>query len=183
MSTPLLIVAIAAALVAAFIAVAALQPAAFRIVRTAVIPAPPAVVFAQVNDFHNWEKWSPWAKLDPSMQLTIDGAPSGVGAKYAWVGNGKVGEGRMAITESRPHELVAIKLEFLKPFAATNRTEFAFRPEGRNTHLSWAMSGEKNFMSKAFGLVMNMDKMIGKDFEKGLAQLATAAEAAAKTTA
>jgi hypothetical protein len=145
-----------------------------------VIPAPQFVVFTQVNDFHNWEKWSPWAKLDPTMKLTIDGEPAGVGAKYAWTGNGKVGEGRMAITDSRPNERVAIKLEFLRPFAATNTTEFAFRPEGGSTHVTWAMTGEKNFVSKACGLIMNMDKMIGRDFEKGLAQLATASAAAAK---
>lgn len=176
------ILLVVAALIAVFLVVAALQASAFRIVRTAVIPAPPAVVFSQVNNFHNWEKWSPWAKLDPSMKLTIDGAPAGPGAKYAWTGNNKVGEGRMAITESRPNELIVIKLEFLRPFAASNTTEFVFRPEVGSTHLTWAMTGEKNFMSKAFGLVMNMDKMIGKDFEKGLAQLATASQAAAKVT-
>lgn len=169
------------ALLAIFLVVAALQSPTFRVVRTATIPAPPSVVFPLVNDLHQWEKWSPWAKLDPAMTLTFDGPQSGTGAKYAWNGNNKVGAGRMTITDSRPPELVAIELEFLRPFAATNTTEFAFRPEGLGTHVTWSMSGEKNFLSKVCGLVINMDKMVGQDFEKGLAQLATAAESAKGT--
>src|SRR5262245_32492267 len=101
------------------VTVVALQPAEFRIVRTTVISAPPPAVFAQVNDFHKWGAWSPWAKLDPAMTQRFEGAPDGTGAMYAWAGNGQVGEGRMTVTESRPHDLIRIKLEFMKPFSAT----------------------------------------------------------------
>jgi uncharacterized protein YndB with AHSA1/START domain len=167
-----------AVIVAVFVGVVAIQPSEFRIARTATISAPAAVVFAQVNDFHKWEAWSPWEKLDPTMKKTFEGAAAGSGAIYSWAGNSEVGEGRMAITESRPNELIGIKLEFLKPFAATNTTEFAFKPEGDQTAVTWSMFGKNNFMSKAFGLFMNMDKMIGADFETGLAQLKMVAEAA-----
>jgi uncharacterized protein YndB with AHSA1/START domain len=156
--------------------VAALQPADFKITRTATIAAPPADVFAQVNELRKWEAWSPWAKLDPAMKVTYDGPPAGTGASYAWAGNSQVGEGRMTITESRSPELVRMKLEFLKPFAAVNDTEFAFKPETNQTVVTWSMSGKNNFVSKVFCLFMNMDKMVGKDFEKGLAQLKAVAE-------
>jgi len=163
-----------------FIVIVALQPAEFRVVRSAAISAPPPAVFAQVNDFHNWDAWSPWAKLDPAMKQTFEGSPAGVGAVYAWEGNNKVGAGRMAITESKPAELRRIKLDFLRPFAATNPTEFTFKSEGTNTTVTWSMSGHKNFISKAFCLFMNMDKMVGGDFEKGLAQMKKAAESGPK---
>jgi len=167
-----------AAIVVVFVAVVAMQPSEFRIARTATISAPAPAVFAQVNDFHNWEKWSPWEKLDPAMKKNYEGAAAGTGAIYSWVGNNEVGEGRMTITESRPHDLIGIKLEFLKPFAATNTTEFTFKTEGDQTAVTWSMFGKNNFMSKAFGLFMNMDKMVGGDFEKGLAQMKAVAEAA-----
>lgn len=161
-----------------FIVVVALQPADFRISRSATVAAPPAVVFEQVNDFHKWEAWSPWAKLDPSMKQTFEGAASGNGAVYTWAGNDQVGEGRMTITESRPGELVRIDLEFLKPFAARNVAEFTFKAGGAQTAVTWTMTGQNNFMGKAFQLFVNMDKLVGGDFEKGLAQMKTAAEAA-----
>ena len=157
-----------------------LQPATFRIARSTAIAAPVAKVFEQVNDFHKWEGWSPWAKLDPAMKTTFAGAPAGTGAIYSWSGNNDVGEGRMTLTESRPNELVRIKLEFIKPFAATNTTEFAFKPEADKTMVTWTMFGSNNFMAKAFGLFMNMDKMVGGDFEKGLAQLKSVAETTGK---
>lgn len=113
-----------AVIVIVFVAVVAMQPSAFRISRTTTIAAPAAAVFAQVNDFHNWEAWSPWAKLDPAMKQTYEGAPAGTGAIYTWTGNKEVGEGRMTLTESRPNDLIRIKLEFLKPFEATNTAEF-----------------------------------------------------------
>jgi hypothetical protein len=134
-----------------------------------------------VNDFHNWTAWSPWAKLDPAMKQTYEGAPAGTGAVSTWAGNKDVGEGRMTIIESRPSELIRIKLEFFKPFAATNTAEFTFKPAGDQTAVTWSMAGEKNFMAKAFGLFMNMDKMIGDDFEKGLANLKSVTETAPKT--
>ncbi len=169
-----------AGIILVFLVVVALQPAAFRITRSTTIAAPPEVVFAQVNDFHKWDAWSPWAKLDPAMKQTYEGTPSGVGAIYSWVGNQDVGEGRMTITASRPSELVGIKLEFLKPFAQVNDTEFALKPDGNQTAVTWSMTGTNNFMAKAFGLFMNLDKMVGGDFEKGLAQMKLVAEAAAK---
>ncbi|WP_035608954.1 SRPBCC family protein [Haloferula sp. BvORR071] len=167
-----------AVVVAILIVVISMQPADFKIERSTTINAPAATVFAQVNDFHKWEVWSPWAKLDPNMKTTYEGPAAGPGAKYSWVGDSKVGEGRMTIVDSRAPELVKIKLEFLKPMAATNDTEFSFRPEGNRTKVTWTMSGKNGFMSKAFGLFMNMDKMVGGDFEKGLAQMKFAAEAA-----
>lgn len=156
-----------------------LQPATFHVERSTNISAPPEAAFAQVNDFHAWHNWSPWEKLDPSMKRTFDGAPSGVGAKYAWVGNKEVGEGRMTIEESSPSK-IAIKLEFLKPFEATNTATFTFSKTAEGTKATWAMDGNNNFFSKAMHLVMDMDKMIGPDFERGLAGIKTAAEAAAK---
>ena len=157
----------------------ALQPPTFHVERSITMAAPPEAAFAQVNDFHAWSAWSPWEKLDPSLKRSYDGPPAGVGAKYAWVGNKEVGEGRMTIEHSDPGK-VAIKLEFLKPFAATNTATFTFTktPDGNKT--TWAMDGNNNFIAKAFHLVMDMDKMIGPDFERGLAGIKTAAEAAPK---
>lgn len=169
-----------AVIIVVFLVVVAMQPADFRITRSTTIAAPADVVFAQVNDFHKWDAWSPWAKLDPAMKQTYEGTPAGVGAIYSWVGNQDVGEGRMTITQSRPGELVGIKLEFLKPFAQVNNTEFALKPDGNQTVVTWSMNGTNNFMAKGFGLFMNLDKMVGGDFEKGLAQMKLAAEAAAK---
>lgn len=166
------------ALVAVFVIVVATRPADFRVTRTARIAAPPSAVFAQVNDFHNWMAWSPWARLDPAMTQSYEGAPAGPGAAYSWSGNSKVGAGRMTILDSHPSDLIRIKLEFLKPFAATNTAEFTFKPEGGQTVVTWSMTGKNNFMAKAFGLFMNMDKLVGGDFEKGLAQMKSVAEAA-----
>jgi carbon monoxide dehydrogenase subunit G len=165
------------AVVVVLLVVIALQPAAFRIERSATMAAPPAAVFAQVNDFHNWEAWNPWQKVDPTARNTYSGAAAGPGSTFAWQGNKDVGEGRMTILESRPNELVKIKLEFLKPFAATNTADFTFVPSGGQTRVTWAMSGENGFMGKAIGLVMNMDQMVGGQFEKGLADLKSIVEA------
>ena len=165
------------AIVAIFAIVVALQPADFAVSRSAAMAAPSAAPFAQVNDFHKWEAWSPWEKLDPAMKKTFEGPASGTGAIYSWAGNDQVGEGRMTILESRPGELVRIKLEFLKPFAATNQADFAFKGDGAQTAVTWTMSGKKNFIQKAFCLFMDMDKMVGGDFEKGLAQMKAVVEA------
>ncbi|MEO6034544.1 MAG: SRPBCC family protein [Verrucomicrobiota bacterium] len=167
-------------LIAVLLIVVATRPADFQITRSITMAASPSAAFAQVNDFHHWEAWSPWAKLDPAMKQTYEGAPAGKGAIYTWIGNKEVGEGRMTITESRTNELVGINLEFLKPFAAVNTTEFTFAPEGNQTKVTWSMSGKNNFMAKAFTLFMNMDKMVGRDFEKGLAQLKSHVETAPK---
>lgn len=167
------------AVIALFGGFIAMQAADFRITRSATFAAPAAAVFAQVNDLHKWEAWSPWAKRDPQMKQTYDGTPAGVGAITAWVGNQEVGEGRMTITESRADEMIRIKLEFFKPFTANNTAEFEFKPEGNQTTVAWSMSGRNNFMAKAVGLFMNMDKMIGGDFEKGLANMKAVIEAGA----
>jgi uncharacterized protein YndB with AHSA1/START domain len=156
------------------------RPDDFTVVRSTTIAAPPATVFEQVNDFHQWDHWSPWAKLDPACKNTFEGAPAGKGAGFAWDGNKKVGAGQMAITESQPVNLIRINLEFLRPFKATNTTEFTFKSEGNGTLVTWRMFGKNNFMSKAFGLFVNCDQMVGKDFEKGLAQMKSVTETGAK---
>jgi hypothetical protein len=167
------------ALVAALVVVVAMQPATFTVTRTTSIAAAPPDVFSVVNDFHKWDAWSPWSRLDPEMKTTYEGPPSGTGAVYSWVGNSKVGEGRMTLLESRPAELVRIKLEFLKPFASTSTTEFALSGRGDATTVTWNMTGDNNFVAKAMCLFMGgMDKMIGPDFEKGLSQLKTLVESA-----
>jgi hypothetical protein len=168
-----------AAVVVLFVIVVTLQPSAFRYTRTATIAASPASVFAQVNDFHNWDAWSPWAKLDPNAKNSFDGPTSGEGAQFAWVGNSEVGEGKMMITESKPSDFIAIKLEFLKPMKATNTAEFTFKPEGDQTQVSWTMFGKNNFMGKAFGLFVDCEKMIGDQFEQGLANMKSVVESSA----
>jgi len=169
-----------AAIVVVFVVVVAIQPSEFRIVRSATISAPAPAVFAQVNDFHNWEAWSPWAKLDPAAKATFEGPSAGTGAIFRWAGNDKIGEGSMTITESRPSNLIRITLEFVKPFAATNTAEFTFEPEGNQTAVTWSMAGKNNFMAKAVSLFMNMDKMVGGKFEEGLANMKSVVEAAPK---
>jgi uncharacterized protein YndB with AHSA1/START domain len=169
-----------AVIVVLFVIIVAMQPADFRITRSATITAPPEAVFAQVNDLHNWEAWSPWAKLDPAAKSTYEGPAAGVGAAFAWCGNNKIGEGRMTITESRPNELVRFKLDFLKPFKASNTAEFTFKPEANQTAVTWSMYGKNNFIGKAIGLFMNCDKMVGGQFETGLAQLNSVTETATR---
>ena len=169
-----------AVIVVVFAIIVALQPSEFRIVRSATISAPAPTIFAQVNDFHKWEAWSPWAKLDPAAKATYEGPSAGTGAVFRWAGNKEVGEGSMTITESRPSDLIRIKLEFLKPFAATNAAEFTFRPDGNQTTVTWSMEGKNNFIARAVCLFMNMEKMVGGQFEKGLAQMKSVAEAAPK---
>ena len=167
-------------IVAALAVVVALQPADFRVTRSATISAPPAVVFAQVNDLHKFQDWSPWAKLDPAAKSDFQGPPAGTGAAFSWAGNMEVGEGTMTITESRPAELVRFKLDFKKPMAGTSTAEFTFKPEGGATLVTWSMEGKNGFAGKAVSLVMDCDKMVGGQFEKGLADLKKIAEAAPK---
>ena len=174
---------ILAGLVVVFVVVVAMQPAEFRISRSAKMKVPPAEVFAQVNDFHKWEAWSPWAKLDPNATTKFEGEPAGKGAKFSWSGNDKVGAGRQTILESRPDELVQIKLEFERPFKDVCTAEFNFKPDGEQTNVTWSMYGTRNFMGKAFGLFIDCDKMVGGDFEKGLASMKAIVETPATTTA
>jgi uncharacterized protein YndB with AHSA1/START domain len=163
-----------------FIVVIAGQPDEFKLSRATTISAPPEKIFQHVNDLHKWEAWSPWAKLDPHAKNSFEGAASGTGAAMAWDGNKKVGAGKMTITESRPSELIRFRLEFIRPFKATNAAEFTFRPEGGQTAVNWTMTGQSNFFFKVFGLFMNCDDMAGKDFEKGLAAMKSVAEAAGR---
>ena len=168
-------------IVVGLVGVITLQPARYRVSRSTTIAAPAPVVFAQVNDFHRWSAWSPWEKIDPAMKRTYEGPPAGVGASYAWVGTREVGEGRMTIVESRPGDLIHVKLEFVKPFAGTSVAEFSFKPDGERTLVTWSMTGDKNFIAKAIHLVMSMDRMIGDQFDKGLAAMKTVAEAAPRS--
>ena len=160
--------------------VVARQPSSFRVARSATISTPPEQVFAQVNDLHSWEAWSPWLKLDPAARTAYEGPPAGPGAAFTWSGNSNVGEGRMTITESRPPELVRLRLDFKRPFASTNTAEFTFAPDGKHTVVTWSMSGEKNLFAKALHLFMDMDTMIGAKFDEGLAQMKAIAEATAR---
>jgi len=161
------------------VALVAMQPDTFAITRSITINAPATTVYPLVNHFQKWDQWSPWEKLDPQMEQTFSGAESGAGSIYEWNGNDQVGQGRMTIEKSVPHQQIGIKLEFIKPFAATNQTEFQFAESEGQTLVTWTMNGKHNFISKAMCLMMNMDDMIGKDFEKGLADMKSAAEKAA----
>lgn len=172
----LIALSVLAAVIVVFLIVVAVQPSDYRIERSTTVSAPPEIVFEQVNDFHNWNDWSPWAKLDPEAKNSFEGLESGKGAMFAWSGNDKVGEGRMTILDGRPGELVRIKLDFIKPFEDTATAEFTFRPEGEQTVVTWTMFGRKNFIGKAICMFMNMDKMLGGEFEKGLASLKAVAE-------
>ncbi len=176
---PTILIAIAA-LVVLFAIFVSTRPSDFRISRTGRISAPPDVVFENVNDLHKWEAWSPWAKMDPNAKNTFAGPFAGSGSSMEWNGNKKVGAGRMTIVDSRPNERIQIKLEFFKPFKATNIAEFTFKPEGSQTSVTWTMSGKNNFMAKAVTMVMNCDKMIGGQFEQGLANLNSASRSPAK---
>lgn len=173
----LLVVLVAVAGLLGFIAT---RPSDFQITRTRTVAAPPDVVYGYVNDLRKWREWSPWEKRDPDLKREYSGAAAGPGATYHWTGNDQVGEGRMTITDSRPAESVAIRLEFIKPWTATNRAQFDFAPTGSGTSVSWTMSGEKNFMAKAFGLLVDVDKLIGTDFDRGLENLDAVSGAAAR---
>jgi Polyketide cyclase / dehydrase and lipid transport len=168
MLTALIIVAF---LIVVFLVIAALRPDDFSVVRSADIKAPPDKVFAQVNSFKNWGTWSPWEKMDPNLKREFSGPESGVGATYAWVGNKKVGEGRMEITRSVPSSNMQLDLQFIKPFKADNITEFTLTPNDGGTDIKWEMRGKLNFMMKAMQMFFSMDKVVGKDFEAGLANL------------
>jgi hypothetical protein len=181
MSTIGAVVILVLAALAILAAVIATRPADFRISRARAIAAPPAALHAVVNDFHRWPEWSPWEKLDPGMTRELGGAAAGTGATYHWAGNNKAGEGRMTITDSRPPESVTIRLEFIRPWTATNVTQFDLVPSGNGTQVTWTMTGHNNFMAKAFGLFANLDKLVGTDFEKGLANLESATAGAAGT--
>lgn len=156
--------------------IAARRPDEFAVRRSADIRAPADKVFSLINDFREWPKWSPWEKLDPNLKRTLSGAEAGRGSVYEWQGDKRVGAGRMEILDSVPHSRINIKLSFLKPFRAENRTTFTITPVDGASRVLWEMTGTNNFMFKLMGLVMNMDKMVGADFEKGLAAMKAEAE-------
>lgn len=168
--------AVLAAIVVALLAYAATRPDTFRIARSTTIDAPPESIFPLIDDFRRWAAWSPYEKLDPNMTRSFSGAPSGRGAVYEWNGNKNIGQGRIEVTESRPHEKVVLKLDFFRPFEAHNVAEFTLEPQGGATRVTWAMHGPNRFMSKLMGLCMNFDRMVGGQFEEGLANLKARAE-------
>jgi len=147
----------------------------FEVVRSTTVNAPRAKVHALVNDFHEWTAWSPWEDVDPAMQRKYSGARSGVGAGYSWRGNRKAGAGAMEITSSTPEE-IGIALSFLKPVKAENRIEFELTEAAGATTVTWRMTGQQTGLTALFGKLVPMDKMVGKDFEKGLRQLKHVAE-------
>jgi Polyketide cyclase / dehydrase and lipid transport len=165
------------AAIALFSAIVASRPNDFRVERSATMAASPAAVFEQVNDFHNWEAWSPWAKMDPNAKNSFEGPTSGEGAKFGWSGNSDVGEGNMEIVESKPGELVRVRLDFVRPMEGTNDVQFKIEPQGGRTKVTWSMAGKNNFMGKAIGLFMDCEKMVGDQYDQGLANLKTIVEA------
>ena len=169
----LLFIVVVAAVVLIY---AAFKPSDFSVSRTATIQAPPEKIFPLINDFHNWPQWSPYEKLDPNMKKNISGAASGQGAVYEWNGNSKAGTGSMEIVESVPSSKIGIKLDFSKPLEGHDHTEFTLQPNGNATTVTWAMSGPMNYPAKVMSTFFSMDKMVGGEFETGLANLKIIAE-------
>lgn len=167
----LIVLAVIALVVVAVLVYAATRPDSFRVQRSITVKAPAEKIFPQVNDLRAQQAWSPWEAKDPAMKRTYSGEASGKGAKYEWQGNKQVGHGRMEIVESTPPTKVLMKLDFIAPFAANNMAEFVLEPRGDSTVVTWAIFGPSPFMSKVMGVFMNMDTMIGKEFDTGLASL------------
>jgi hypothetical protein len=174
-----IILIVAAVIVVCLLLLIAMQSGSFRVERSTSILAPAATVFSNVNDLHRWDAWSPWIGIDANLQQTYEGPQAGVGSIYSWIGK-KTGAGRMTILESRPSQFIKIKLEFFKPFKATNTVEFTFVPQGNQSTVTWAMYGPKNMIAKAMHMMVSMDKMVGGEFARGLAKLKTVSEGAAK---
>jgi uncharacterized protein YndB with AHSA1/START domain len=168
-------IAVVVSIVAALI-FAATRPDIFRVERSASIKAPPEKIFSLINDFHQWQAWSPWEKVDPAAKATFSGAANGVGAVYEWNGNKEVGQGRMEIIESSPPSKVVLKIDFIKPFDGHNTIEFTLAPHGDATTVTQAMYGPSPYISKIMCLFFSMDKMVGSKYEEGLAALKAIAE-------
>jgi carbon monoxide dehydrogenase subunit G len=169
------ILAGAAVVVAVFLILAAMRPDTFRVERSTTIAAPPEKVHALIDDFGRWQSWSPYEKKDPAMKRIRSGPPSGQGAVYAWEGNKEIGKGRMEIIEATPTS-IRIKLDFIEPFEAHNVAEFVLVPKGEATKVTWSMQGANNFVAKMVHTVIDVDRMVGKDFEAGLATLKAISE-------
>ncbi|EJL37828.1 Polyketide cyclase / dehydrase and lipid transport [Caulobacter sp. AP07] len=163
-------------LIVALLGYAATRPNTFRITRSTVINAPSEKIFAQIQDFHRWGAWSPYEKLDPAMERTFSNPAAGVGATYGWNSKGKAGVGDMKITQTVASSKVALDLNFTKPFVAHNTVVFTLEPQAGATRVTWTMEGAAPYMHKLMGVFFNMDKMIGADFETGLASLKAQAE-------
>lgn len=172
----ILVLVVLVVLVVGVLVIASMRPNDFSVQRSVSIQAPPEKIFPMIDDFRQWPAWSPWEKLDPTMKRTLSGAASGVGAVYAWDGSGKVGAGRMEIKEAMVPSKIGIQLDFIKPFEGHNIADFTLAPNGQSTEVIWRMHGPAPFVSKLMGLFFDMDIMIGKDFEAGLANLKAAAE-------
>jgi len=170
------LLAIVAGLIAVVLVLAATKPDSFQVRRTATVKALPDSIWPYLDDFHNWPAWSPWERMDTAMTRTYSGAPSGVGAVYAWSGNKKVGTGQMKITAAEPVTSLTIALDFQSPFEAHNTTIFALAPSGDSTTVTWTMTGPNTYLSKVMSVFVSMDKMVGPDFEAGLAKLKTVVE-------
>ena len=170
------IVIVVAVLILAVLGLAMTKPDSFNVQRTTSIKAAPNEIFPLINDFHSWNSWSPWEKIDPNMKRTYSGSPSGPGAVYEWDGTSKVGTGRMEITDASPSSKVTIKLDYLKPIEGHNIAEFTLEPQAGSTNVTWAMHGPAPFMSKVMQVFISMDRLIGKDFETGLANIKRIAE-------
>lgn len=170
------ILGVIAVLLVLVLAYAATLPDSFRVERSTVIKAPPEKVFAYLNDFQKFGAWSPWEHIDPEMKRFFSGPATGVGSVYEWSGNGEVGAGRMEITDQVPNAKVTIKLDFLKPFKTENITDYTLQAVPEGTSVTWAMSGSSPYIAKVIGVFVSMDKMVGKDFERGLANLKAVAE-------
>ena len=175
----LVVVGALALLVVGILVAASTRPDTMKVMREIGVAAPPDAVFPHLVDFHRWAAWSPWEKLDPAMQRTYSGTAGSVGSSYHWSGNDDVGEGRMTLSSARPHEQVGVKLEFLKPWEATNQVEFTLAKATSGTHVAWSMTGANTLAMKVMQLFMDMDAMIGKDFERGLTGLKQVSETSA----
>jgi len=158
-------------IIAAICGIASFQSDEMNVSRSATISAPPEAVFKVVNDFRQWDAWSPWSKLDPNMKKSWQGPSEGVGAIYRWSGNDQVGEGSMTLLESKPSEKVSIKLEFARPFAGLSDVQFTFLAAGAGTKVTWSMQSKNAFMAKVIGLFVDFEKMCGDSFTEGLASL------------
>jgi uncharacterized protein YndB with AHSA1/START domain len=171
--------------IAAFLIFVATRPDSYTVVRSINIKAPTEVVYALIDDFHKWDAWSPWEKMDPTMKRTYSGSANGKGAIYEWNGAAAVGNGRMEITDVSPPTKLALNLDFMAPMEGHNKVEFALAPNGDTTSVTWTMRGENNYLSKLFQVFASMESMVGGDFDSGLAAMKAAAEknaASASTT-
>jgi hypothetical protein len=169
-----------AAIIASVLIVASFQSDEMNVTRSATVAAPPEAVFKVVNDFRQWNSWSPWSKMDPKMTTSLEGPPEGAGAKYHWSGNSEVGEGTTTLVDSKPSDKVTMRIDMVKPMAGSCDVQFTFVPEGTGTKVTWAMQSKKPFVGKVFGLFVDCEKMCGDQFNEGLANLKKVVESGPK---